>query len=124
MKISIDGVSQNYRVFLQRLGYSEHRYRGQTEPNFTRRLGPQRFPRVHVYVRPLGERLQLNMHVDMQESTASGSRHGGIYDHELLAAEAERIKKVAALQKNETRDEERQPAGEEKKKSLFRKLFG
>ena len=124
MKIHLSQkLTSNYRVFLQRLGYSEHRYAGQTEPNFTKRLSGNRFPRVHVYVQRSDAGLSLNMHLDMQESRTHGSRHGGVYEHELLDSEAERIKKMADLEQ-ESASGEQEETPPEKKKSLFRKLFG
>ncbi len=110
---------------MQRLGYNEHRYRGQTEPNFTRRLSAARFPRVHVYINDSDSGLTLNMHLDMKESQASGSRHGGVYNHELLDAEADRIRKMADLeQASVPQNAEIATSTPPKKKSLFKKLFG
>jgi hypothetical protein len=121
MKINVSKGNENSRVLMQRLGYNEHRYRGQTEPNYTRRLSGARFPRLHAYVDDAGDKILIKLHLDMQESSASGSRHGGVYEHEFLDQEAARIKKYIELQRGQEKS-----MGQEKpkKRGLLGRIFG
>lgn len=96
MNIKLPPVAENIRVFMQRLGYNQHRDFHATEPSFTLRLTGARFPRFHGYVEEATDEWVLRLHLDMQESKAYGSRHGGEYEGELLEREAARIRGAVA----------------------------
>lgn len=122
MNIKLPRLPDNSRVFLQRLGYNEHRYRGATDPNFTKRMGGERFPRFHVYIEERPDGLILKLHIDMQESTAFGSRHRGVEDGEAVMAEATAIRQYGdALLKQASAPREPERT---KKGGFFSRLFG
>jgi len=122
MNVMLPPMVENSRVFLQRLGYNEHRYHGATDPNFTKRISGARFPRFHVYLDERPDGLLLKLHIDMQESTAFGSRHHGVENGEVVEKEITAIRAYAnALLKEEHKPKET-PA--EKKGGFFSRLFG
>lgn len=96
MTITLPNTNENIRVVMQRLGYNEHRDSHATEPSFAMRLSGARFPRFHAYVEERADGWALKLHLDMQESKAYGSRHGGEYDGELITKEAARIQQTVA----------------------------
>ena len=109
---------------MQRLGYNEHRDRHATEPSFTMRLSGAWYPRFHGYIEERSDAWLLKLHLDMQESKAYGaSRHGGVYEGEIIAKEAARIQQMVSLLQKEdaSRASTAQP---EEKRGFFARLFG
>ncbi|MEK7481324.1 MAG: hypothetical protein AAB633_01080 [Patescibacteria group bacterium] len=96
MTITLPSTNENIRVVMQRLGYNEHHDRNATEPSFAMRLSGARFPRFHGYIEERPDGWALKLHLDMQESKAYGSRHGGEYEGELVEREAARIQEAVA----------------------------
>lgn len=119
MIIKIPKIAENSRILMQKLGYNEHRHKETMEQNYTRRLSPERYPRLHAYLEEKPGGLLIKLHLDMQESKAFGRKHGGVYEHELLVQEGERIRKFVSLQAGQEKVEDK---GE--KKGFWGRLFG
>lgn len=121
MVIKLLYTKENIRVVMQRMGYNEHRDRFATEPSFTLRLSGERYPRYHGYIEERPDGWLLKLHLDMQESKAYGSRHGGVYDGEIIAQEAARIQRMVSLLQKEDAARVGQP---EEKRGFWGRLFG
>lgn len=123
MIIKLPHVKENIRVTMQRLGYNEHRDRHAVEQNFVMRLSGERYPRFHGYVEEKPDGFLLKLHLDMQETKVYGSRHGGVYDGEIIENEAARIQRmVLLLQKEDASRVAAQPLQE--KRGFFSRLLG
>lgn len=65
------------------------------EYNFVRPIGDNRYPRFHMYVTAQKGELFFNLHLDQKQPSYEGhTAHSGEYDGELVAREAERIKRI------------------------------
>jgi hypothetical protein len=94
MKFTIDNKSgYSAPVLMKKVGYvfdREDEIRG--EESFTREMGPHRYPRFHIYLKELGERIECNIHLDQNKNSYSGTTaHAGEYDGDLVHEEVIRI---------------------------------
>lgn len=77
---------------MQRAGYFEFRDPNTGETSFVRRLGPNFYPRFHVYVEPDGEGWLVKLHLDQKQASYQGhTKHSGEYSGPLVEEEAARI---------------------------------
>lgn len=89
---------ENYVVFLRRLGYALIQDRRQGTESFVRRLGEGHYPRIHLYVKDLGEFFSFNLHLDQKRASYTGfSRHNAEYDSEIIDNEISRIRSSLGL---------------------------
>ena len=124
MVIKLPRVNENIRVIMQRMGYNEHRDRHATEPSFTMRLSGAWYPRFHGYIEERSDAWLLKLHLDMQESKAYGpSRHGGVYEGEIIEQEAARIQRMTSLLQKEDATRAAVVTPQEKR-GFFTRLFG
>jgi len=86
-----DKMSFNIREGLRRLGYFGLLVRGET--SYVKRLSrTQYYPRFHLYLNELGDKITFNLHLDQKHASYEGSSaHSGEYDGDTVQAEAERI---------------------------------
>lgn len=89
MKLLISSTSLgNPRVTFSRLGYHVEK-----NGSFARRVGGSLFPRFHVYIKEVGDKREIDIHLDMSQYTLQGVRtHKGEYDGELVEKEVTRLK--------------------------------
>lgn len=77
---------------LRKAGYSPFLDPVTKEDSFVLRLGPDFYPRFHVYVEQRDDEVTLNLHLDQkQPSYGQGAAHGGEYDSPVVAREMRRI---------------------------------
>ena len=87
-------LSDNARNFMRRLGYGEQTTR-QGQVSYVKRLGSERFPRMHAYVEDKDGGMQVNLHLDQKAASYEGtSMHGGEYEGPLVEQEMMRIASV------------------------------
>jgi hypothetical protein len=65
------------------------------EMNLVRNLGPNYYPRFHIYLKIENNDLIFNLHLDQKKPSYKGATaHSGEYDTELTKKEAQRIKSI------------------------------
>ena len=65
------------------------------ETNCVRPLDRSGYPRFHLYIKIEGNNFVFNLHLDQKKPIYKGiTAHSGEYDSEIVAKEAERIKKI------------------------------
>ncbi|MCX6762664.1 MAG: hypothetical protein NT093_02670 [Candidatus Moranbacteria bacterium] len=83
--------------FFRRAGYAFQKQDGD-EMAFVRTLTHQPFPRLHLFVKIVDYKFQVNFHIDHKAASYDGSNmHSGEYgeDSKLLNGEVERLKNLA-----------------------------
>ncbi len=97
MKLIFSDKKETALFLMRRVGYGFERKIETGEEAFSRRLGPNQFPKFHAYAKKEGDNLIVNLHLDQKKPTYSGSTaHSGEYDGEIVEQEAERIKILMA----------------------------
>ncbi len=67
--------------------------------SYVRRLTRDHYPRLHMYIKDLGENVEFNLHLDQKQASYGGSHmHNAEYDGEVVAGEIARIKDLLRLQ--------------------------
>lgn len=120
MKIFIPHpLPANPVTLIKRAGYGEHRDRHTPEASYTHRLGPEFYPRFHVYIEERQDGVSFNLHLDQKKPSygAGTHAHGGEYEGPVVEGEAKRIREFIANYKTA-------PEEEFKRKGFFAKLFG
>jgi hypothetical protein len=84
--------------FLRSAGYAfiiDHR---DNKESFVRRLESGHYPRLHMYVEDLGDKVSFNLHLDQKQVTYAGqSRHGAEYDGPVVEAEINHLRSILRL---------------------------
>ncbi|MBI4280722.1 hypothetical protein HY628_00825 [Candidatus Uhrbacteria bacterium] len=106
-------------TLIRRAGYAEHRDHHSGEISYTHRLGPEFYPRFHVYIEETAEGVSFNLHLDQKQPSYGGGSHAhsGEYEGPTVEREAERLRAFVEHYQPET-------SGEEKKGGFFSRLFG
>ncbi len=82
----------NPLTVLRKAGYSPFRDPNTGETSFVIRLTTDFYPRFHLYVEVVGERVALDLHLDQKKpSYGSGRAHAGEYDGPVIEKEMTRI---------------------------------
>lgn len=105
-------------ILIRRAGYAEHRDRHSPEISYTHRLGPEFYPRYHVYIAERADGVQFNLHIDQKQPSYGGGTHahGGEYEGSTVEREAARLRAFVTNY---------QPAPkEEEKKGFWSRMFG
>jgi hypothetical protein len=77
---------------LRKAGYSPFRDPKTGEESFILRLGPDFYPRFHLYLEEQGDQINLNLHLDQkQPSYSSGPKHAGEYSGPTVEKEKQRL---------------------------------
>ncbi len=77
---------------LQKAGYFPFQDPKSGEHSFVLRLGPDFYPRFHLYLKEKNEQWIFSLHLDQKKPSYAGTHmHGGEYDGPLIEKEAERI---------------------------------
>jgi hypothetical protein len=119
MKIIIQNLKDNPRTLIRRAGYAEHLDRRSGETSYSRRLGPNVFPKFHVYLNEQFDEVEVALHLDQkQPSYGVGDMHSGDYDGPVIERELERIRDSFVSEPAPEVEETKS------KKGLFSKLFG
>lgn len=79
---------------LRRSGYIPFRDPKSGEHSFVCRLGPDFYPRFHLYLKEDREYITFSLHLDQKQPSYSGANHmhNGEYEGEHVARELERIR--------------------------------
>ncbi|MBI4133200.1 hypothetical protein HY478_01150 [Candidatus Uhrbacteria bacterium] len=120
MKILIPHPLSDHPVTLiRRAGYAEHRDRNANEVSYTHRLGPEFYPRFHVYIEEREDGVSFNLHLDQKRPSYGGGTHAhaGEYEGSTVEREARRIQDFIA-------NYQATPREAPKKKGFFSRLFG
>ncbi|MFA5021992.1 MAG: hypothetical protein WC508_02865 [Patescibacteria group bacterium] len=112
----------NFRIFLQRAGYTEIHDYNSGKTSYVRRLSRDFYPRFHLYLGTDQDGKKFfNLHLDQKKpSYAGSSAHSGEYDSELVQTEANRLQGHI---KNQI-DNQSQVKVPEEKKGFWSKLLG
>lgn len=62
--------------------------------SYMRRLGRDNYPRLHMYIKPEGEKLILDVHLDQKQPSYAGSAHMHNAEHDgpVVEGEIERLR--------------------------------
>lgn len=96
MKFIIENPKVTIANFFRKAGYHFSRRMG-NEMAFVRRLTDQPFPRFHLFVKIVGRKFHVNLHIDHKRASYPGQRkHSGEdgWDDKRLKEEAERLKNL------------------------------
>ncbi len=86
-------IMQTPERFMQHVGYGLIRSRRTGVVSFVHRLSRNFYPRFHVYLKDLGDKFEVNLHLDQKAPSYQGqSAHSGEYDGDVVERELERIK--------------------------------
>jgi len=93
MKFTIE-IKENITDIIRRCGYHLAKGKG-NKLVFARRLGGTKYPQFHLYTKKADGKYFLNLHLDQKKPSYPGVRaHSAEYGGEIIAEEAERIKKI------------------------------
>lgn len=121
MRIALPTLPVTPREFLHKAGYGDHRDQHATKDSWTKRLGPDFYPRYHVYIEPQTNGFIVDLHLDQKKPSYEGtSAHSGEYNGSAVEREADRLKEVA---KNIGSSLSASPEPQ-KPKGLLSRLFG
>ena len=85
--------ARNPLEILRKAGYSYFKDPQSGEESFVARLGPDFYPRFHLYLKEKGDQIEFSLHLDQKKASYDGSSmHNGEYDGPTVEKEAERIK--------------------------------
>ncbi|MEI7741653.1 MAG: hypothetical protein WCJ29_04060 [bacterium] len=117
MKLILQNPAENARNILRSAGYSEYTDRNTQKTSFAKRLGPDLFPKFHVYATESDGHIAIDIHIDQKQVSYEGSvhMHSGEYEGANIERELARIEKVASQIK---------PAAQPKKTGFFASIFG
>lgn len=86
-------LSQTSEMFLRQVGYIYLEDRKTGNESFVRPLNRGYYPRFHLYLEQLSDRVILNLHLDQKQASYAGAHaHNAEYDGEMVEAEMARIK--------------------------------
>ena len=116
-------IKEQPEQFLRRAGYGFIIDRRTGNESFVRRLSRNHYPRLHMYVKETGEKIEFNLHLDQKKASYPGAHaHNAEYDGEVVEGE---IKRLTELISHNTQRAARSAKHEvPKEKSFFKKLFG
>jgi hypothetical protein len=95
MKLSINKkrLNLNPGVFLRKAGYGFIHDTVTGHDSYDRRFGRDFYPRFHMYLEDLPDRIIFNLHLDHKKASYDGSpRHNAEYEGEAVENEMERLK--------------------------------
>ncbi len=145
MKITIQKkyLSEQAEQFIRtRAGYAHIHSHHTDQDSFVLRLTRDHYPRLHMYIKDLGEKVEFNLHLDQKQASYQGNHmHNAEYDGAVVEREIARLKNLlrqnvptsAAFSGQNISDANTEtkigqgtyPMGDATvpKKSLFRKIF-
>lgn len=96
MKLTVPLSSiPNEIQFLRQAGYHFHSDPVMGKESFSRRLGPNHYPRFHIYIHKAGNELTFDLHLDQKKVSYAGHRaHSGEYDGPLVERELKRLESL------------------------------
>lgn len=79
---------------LRRAGYFPFRDPKTGEHSFVCRLGPDFYPRFHLYLKETAEHVTFSLHLDQKQASYGGAehQHNGEYSGDHITQEMERIR--------------------------------
>ena len=82
-------------ILMRKCGYMQIASRKTGQVSYARRFGVGHYPRFHVYIDPLDDGFQVNLHLDQKEpSYGSHTAHNGEYDGEVVEREGDRVRQI------------------------------
>lgn len=88
-------------TMIRRAGYAEHRDPHSPQTSFTHRLGPEFYPRFHVYIEERADGVSFDVHIDQKKpSYGVGHAHSGEYEGSLVEREVARIQEFVEKYKS------------------------
>lgn len=96
-------------TLIKRAGYAEHHDRQSGETSYTHRLGPEFYPRFHVYIEERPDGASFNLHLDQKRPSYGGGTHAhaGEYDGPTVESEAARLRDFVANYQSSPQEEQR-----------------
>ncbi len=95
MKLSVDRkkLDVNPTEFMRKMGYGYIFDRRREKESYVRRLTGDFYPRLHMYVDILDDRITFNLHLDQKQASYKGQNmHNAEYDGEVVEGEMKRVK--------------------------------
>ncbi len=125
MKIIFQNINHDVLFLMRRASYGYERKDSQTgELSFSKRLGANRYPRFHVYVKKDGDTMTVNLHLDQKQPSYEGATaHSGEYEGELVEQEAEMIKLAINRVVKDADETEARRIATGSKPSFFQRIF-
>lgn len=107
--------------FLRRVGYTYIRSRYDNSESFIRELSRNHYPRFHIHVKQIEDKVCFNLHLDQKRPSYPGVRmHNAEHEGEVIEMEIERLKN---LLDNNLNSDSNIKEEVNKKKSWWRKIF-
>ncbi|RLC38550.1 hypothetical protein DRH27_01980 [Candidatus Falkowbacteria bacterium] len=125
MKLAIDKnkLSGQAEQFLRQAGYGFIVDRQSGQESFVRRLSRDHYPRLHMYVKEVGEKVEFNLHLDQKKASYPGAHaHSAEYNGAVVEEEIERLKGLISHNTQHITHNSKHETPKEK--SFFKKLFG
>lgn len=94
--------------------------------SYSKRLYRDHYPRYHVYLKEVGDKLTFSLHIDQKQTSYQGSHaHAGEYDGPLVEQEINNLKShiVAIIRGAEVATSTRQEEAEANTKSAWWKFW-
>lgn len=97
LEVSKEKVNINTDRFLKSLAWAQIFDRKRQVVSYAKRLGPDFYPRLHLYVNENENSYTFNLHLDQKKASYRGqSAHSGEYNSDLVAKELAIIKEALA----------------------------
>lgn len=104
MKLNINknNLNMDPEVFMRRhFSYIMINNRHTGKDSFVRTLTRNRYPRLHMYIKPVGDNLIFDLHLDQKEPSYGGQHaHNAEYDSPIVEAEIARLRQALGLGTN------------------------
>lgn len=82
MKFTIDNQQDNILNLMRHIGYAPY------YDSFVKRLGSNKFPRFHIYIKDN----EFDLHLDQKKPSYAGQKaHSGEYSNKIIEEEKKRI---------------------------------
>jgi hypothetical protein len=116
LEVSKQKVNINTDKFLRSLAWAQIFDRKRQVLSYAKRLGPDFYPRLHLYVDENENNYIFNLHLDQKKASYQGhSAHSGEYNSDLVARELDVIKQALISKTgNNRRGDNKEMLSEEK----------
>ena len=124
MKLVVDKskLSEQPEQFLRRAGYGFIVDRRSGQESFVRRMSRDHYPRLHMYVKEFGDKIEFNLHLDQKKASYPGAHaHNAEYDGEVVEGEIMRLKELISRNTQNVAHNTKDEVPEEK--LFWKKLF-
>jgi hypothetical protein len=95
MEFTLNNIKQSVVTVSRALGYVIIDTKPNGEYNLVRKLLGTTYPRFHIYLRVMGDKYIISLHLDQKKPSYEGSHaHSGEYEGPVVRDEESRIRSV------------------------------